>query len=189
MRVFRFFTLALSALLLLVAHPRLQAQTLDLGLTYDAAHTMKANTNQSFWMQGGSLEFGADAWRGFGIAANVSGFHAASIGGSGVPISLITATFGPRYRWRGRRRFSVYGEALLGEANGFYSLFPTPFGSRGEANSLALHVGGGMDYKLTQRISARLLDAAWLRTELPNATDNVQNDLCLGAGLVLRWQR
>jgi hypothetical protein len=83
----------------------------------------------------------------------------------------------------------VYGEALLGEANGFNSLFPTPFGSQSDANGLALQIGGGVDYKLRAHISARLLDAAWLRTELPNATGNVQNDLSLGAGLVLRWGR
>lgn len=189
MRLCPLFTLALPALLLLSVPRRSHAQTLDLGVTYDAAHSVKANTNQSFWMEGGSLELGAEAWRGLGIAASVSGFHAASIGSSGLPISLVTATFGPRYRWQGHRKLSVYGEALLGEANGFNSLFPTPFGSQSDANGLALQIGGGVDYKLRAHISARLLDAAWLRTELPNATGNVQNDLSLGAGLVLRWGR
>jgi hypothetical protein len=33
------------------------------------------------------------------------------------------------------------------------------------------------------------LDAAWLRTQLPNATTNAQNDVRLGAGVVFKFRQ
>lgn len=160
---------------------------LDLSITYIAERSLKANTSQNFWMQGGSIELGANVWRGWGIAADLTGVHTGSIGTSGLPLSLVTITFGPRYRWHPDRRLSLYGQGLIGEANGFGGIFPTTTGSRPEANGLAAQVGGGIDYRLSDRLAIRMLDAGWSRTQLPNSTDNVQNTLRLGAGIVLRF--
>jgi hypothetical protein len=41
---------------------------------------------------------------------------------------------------------------------------------------------------LTHRLSVRAFEANWLRTELPNATTNVQNNLRLGAGILYRFK-
>ena len=185
------FRIALCTLLL-AAVASLQAQTpqpprLDLSATYIAERSLKANTSQNFWLQGGSIELGADVYRGWGIAANITGTHAGSIGASGIPLSLVTAAFGPRYRWHAGRRISLYGEGLAGEANGFRSIFPTPAGQQPEANGLATQVGGGIDYRLSNRLAIRCLDAAWSRTQLPNSTNNIQNTLRLGAGFVWRF--
>jgi opacity protein-like surface antigen len=162
---------------------------LDLSVTYLDERSLKAGSSQNFWMQGGSIELGANVWRGWGIAADVTGTYASSIGSSGVPLSLVTTTFGPRYRWHADRRLSLYGQGLIGEANGFRSIFPTATGSQSAANSFATQVGGGIDFKLSDRFAVRVLDAAWSRTQLPNSTDNVQNTLRLGAGVVLRFAR
>jgi hypothetical protein len=51
---------------------------------------------------------------------------------------------------------------------------------------LAAKVGGGLDLKLSHHVSVRLVEANWLRTQLPNSTTNVQNDVELGAGIVFR---
>jgi hypothetical protein len=164
-----------------------QSAKLDLSVTYIGERSLKASTSQNFWMQGGSIELGANVWRGWGIAANVTGTHTGSIGTSGLPLSLVTTTFGPRYRWHADRRVSLYGQALIGEANGFRSIFPAAAGSQPDANGLAAQVGGGVDYRLSDRFAMRVLDAGWSRTQLPNSTDNVQNTLRLGAGIVLRF--
>jgi hypothetical protein len=160
---------------------------LDLAVTYIGERSVKANTSQNFWMQGGSIELGANLGRGWGIGASVTGSHAGSIGASGLPVSQVTTTFGPRYRWHADRRLSLYGEGLIGEVNGFRSIFPTNGGSQSDANGLATQVGGGVDYRLSGRFAIRVLDAAWVRTQLPNSTDNVQNNFRLGAGIVLRF--
>jgi hypothetical protein len=164
-----------------------QPNRLDLSITYIGERSLKANASQTFWLQGGSIELGANVWRGWGIAADVSGTHTDSIGSSGLPLSLVMITFGPRYRWHADRRVSLYGQGLIGEANGLRSIFPTTAGSQAEANGFAAQVGGGIDYRLSGRFAFRVLDAGWVRTQLPNSTDNVQNTLRLGAGIVLRF--
>ena len=163
------------------------APKLDFAVMYVSERSLKANTGENFWSQGGSVELGVNAWRGLGVAADVTGVHTASIGASGIPLSMVTATFGPRYRWHDGRRISVYGQGLLGEADAFRSLFPAPSGAGVSASSLALQVGGGLDLKLSRRFAVRALDAAWVRTQLPNSTNNRQNSLRLGAGLVVRF--
>jgi len=164
-----------------------QPAKLDLSVTYIGERSLKASASQNFWMQGGSIELGANLWRGWGIAANVTGIHTGSIGSSGLPLSFVTTTFGPRYRWHADRRVSLYGQALIGEANGFRSIFPATTGSQPDANGLAAQVDGGVDYRLSDRFAMRVLDAGWSRTQLPNSTYDVQNTLRLGAGIVLRF--
>lgn len=164
-----------------------QTYKADLAVTFDGERSVKANTQQDFWLTGGSLELGTKLYKGIGVALNVTGSTADSIGSSGIPLSLVTVTVGPRYRWHSDHRLSVYGEGLVGEADGFRSFFPTAAGGTSSSNSLAVQVGGGLDYRPLKRFSVRLLDASWVRTQLPNATDTQQNILRLGAGLVLRF--
>jgi predicted porin len=164
-----------------------QSPKLDVAVTFIAEHSLRSATPDNFWMQGGSIELGTNTWRGLGIAANISGTHTSAIGATTIPLSLVTATFGPRYRWHADHRVSIYCEGLIGEANGFKSLFPAITGAQTSANGLATQAGGGLDYKLSQRIAVRVVEAAWQHTQLPNGTNNVQNDLRLGAGLVLRF--
>lgn len=160
----------------------------DLAISYQSQRSLKAATGQNFWMQGGRVELGADVSHGWGAAAEVAGSHAGSIGTGGVPLSLLTATLGPRYRWHSGHRSSVYGEAMIGEANGFHSLFPAGAGSLTSSNSFALQAGGGADFQLSERFALRV-SSAWLRTQFPNATDNVQNNLRAGAGIAIRLGR
>ena len=160
--------------------------SVDLAVTFTAQRSLQVNTTQNFWAGGGSLELGANAFHGFGLAANITGVHTATVGSTGTPLSIVTAAFGPRYRWHDGHPISLYGEALLGEANALNSLFPAPAGAQADANSLAIRAGGGLDLRLSHHLEARLLEASWLRTQLPNSTGNVQNNLILGAGLVLR---
>ena len=188
------FTLCL---LLLRAASALHAQKpqatlspkIDLAITFTGERSLRAATSDSFWMQGGSLELGTNTWRGLGIAANVTGTHASAIDGTTIPLSIVTTTFGPRYRWHAEHRVSVYVEGLIGEANGFRSIFPTVTGSQSSANSLAAQAGGGLDYRLSRHVAIRAVQAAWQHTQLPNGTNNVQNDLQLGAGIVVRFGR
>jgi opacity protein-like surface antigen len=160
---------------------------IDVAITFIAEDSARSATPDNFWMQGGSIELGTSTWRGLGIALNVSGTHTGAIGATTIPLSIVTATFGPRYRWHADQRISIYCEGLIGEANGFKSLFPTTTGAQTSANSFAFQAGGGLDYRVSQHIAVRAVEAAWQHTQLPNGTNNVQNDLRLGAGLILRF--
>jgi len=165
-----------------------RSRELDLAISYLGQRSLKAATGQNFWLQGGNIELGADLFHGWGIAAEVTGTHAGSIGTSGIPLSLVDFTAGPRYRWHAGHHTSLYGEAMIGESNGFTSLFPASGNSLTSSNSFALKAGGGADHQLSSRFALRV-EAAWVRTQLPNATDNLQNSLRLGAGFAVRFGR
>ena len=160
---------------------------IDVAVVYHPLLTHQVG-NGDFWMQGGSVQLHTQLWRGWGVVADVSGVHETNMNGSGVGLDLVTATFGPRYNWApAHRRYELFGQVLAGSANGINSVFPTPNGAINSTSSLALKIGGGMNIALSRRIALRAFEANWLRTQLPNATTNVQNNLDLGAGVVYRF--
>jgi hypothetical protein len=193
---------ALAAMVCLLAAPgaataqsRPHAQTvksgLDLAVTFVGDRTNPVG-GENTWLTGGGVELGINAWHGLGAAVHVTGLHSASINAQNVPISLVTTTFGPRYRYTkpfasGRRSISPFGEALVGEANAFHGLFPSPQGATDSANSLALEMGGGLDISLSRHFAVRAIQAQWVRTQLPNNGTSVQNHLQLGSGLVAHF--
>jgi opacity protein-like surface antigen len=174
-----------------IAPARAQTQNapLEVAVTYNTMRSLQAGANQSFWQQGGSAELSGSLWKSVAIVADVTGTHSDSISSTGVPLSLVTTTFGPRYRFAAAHKVSPYGQALIGIANGFDSVFPSPGGAQNSYTSMALQISGGVDVRLSKHLAVRVLDAGWLRTQLPNATANVQNNLRLGAGLVFRTSR
>jgi hypothetical protein len=194
------FSLLLAALLLVPAglkaqqpHPATRADhhELDAAVTFTEQYSNLVST-PTFWHHGGSVELSAQFYHGFGLAANVAGTQTDNAADSGNSLSLVTATFGPRYTYykplgsEHRRSLAVFGQGLLGQAWGFDSYFPDPAGVKADADSLALQVGGGVDLGWTRHIGIRVFQADWVRTQLPNGTTNVQNTLRLGAGIVFR---
>lgn len=166
----------------------------DFAVTYTEQYSNLVST-PTFWHSGGSAELSAQLRHGFGMAANVAGTQTSNAAGSGVGLSLVTATFGPRYTYykplgsAHKRTLAIFGQGLLGQAWGFNSYFPTASGAITSDNSLALQVGGGVDLGLTRHIGIRVFQADWVRTQLPNGTTDVQNTLRLGAGIVFRLPR
>ena len=164
---------------------------IDVAAVYNPTMSNVVGGN-NFWMQAGSLQFHGQFWHGLGVVADFSGLHTSNTGGpyGGVGLDLFTTTFGPRYTWSpAHRRYSIFSQALVGEANGMNSLFPNTTGASDSANSLALYVGGGVNYSLKHHLALRAFEAEWLRTQMPNATNNVQNNLRLGAGLIYDFKR
>jgi hypothetical protein len=49
-----------------------------------------------------------------------------------------------------------------------------------------MELGGGMNLLVSRHLAVRAFEADWLRTGLPNGTTNVQNNLHVGAGVVIR---
>ncbi len=173
-----------------LAKPVKEQPRLDFALTFAADRT-NATYSSNQWLIGGSAELGMRAWHGLGIAAKVTGLTTDSIGNQGVPLNLVLATFGPRYRisrsTAAGRGISVYGEGLIGDANGFKSVFAGSAGTTDSANAFAVQTGGGFDLNLTSRMGLRVVEAHWIRTQFPNGTTNVQNHLQLGTGIILRF--
>jgi hypothetical protein len=161
--------------------PRFEVAVLYNSLLSNVSHANR------FWMEGGSIQVDGQFWHGLGAEADISGFHAQNANNAGVGLDMVTTTFGPCYRWSpSHRRYSFLGHALVGEVNGFNSVFPGAAAASSSANGLALQLGGGMDLSIKHRLLIRVFDASWLRTELPNADTNVQNNVRLSAGVVVR---
>lgn len=178
---------ALSAVAIPAAAQSRQSRPsqVDLAITFAADQTNPvAGSDQ--WLKGGSIELGATAWRGLGIAAKVTGLTTDSLSSKGVPLSLVLTTFGPRYRFT-HAKLSLYGEGLIGEVNGFNSIFAGATGAMDSTNAFALQIGGGFDYALTRHFSYRAVESFWTRTQFPNGTTNVQNHLQLGTGAAFRF--
>lgn len=160
---------------------------LDVTVTYNP---MLANvtTGKAFWMQGGSVQIHDQFWRGLGVAGNVIALHTGDMHSSGVGLDLFAYTAGLRYTWaRAGSRISFFGEALGGEVHGANSVFPTGNQIHTSGNSLALQVGGGINLPVSRHLIVRAIEADWLRTQLPNATTNVQNNLRFGVGVAYRF--
>jgi hypothetical protein len=119
------------------------------------------------------------------------GLTTSSIGSQGIPLNLVTATFGPRYRisrFNAKAQgMSIYGERLIGEANGFKSKFATSVEVTDNSNAFAVQVGGGFDCSLASRIGIRFIEANWKRSQFSNGTTNVQNHLQVGTEIFLRF--
>lgn len=122
-----------------------------------------------------------------GIAGEFTGGHSSNISSLGQGLTLTTFTAGPRVSYRFRRLYP-FGEVLIGGAHGSDSYFPSPTSSSTSASSFAVSTGGGLDFRLSPRYSIRALDLQYLRTSLPNGINNEQNQLMIGAGLVIKFQ-
>jgi outer membrane protein OmpA-like peptidoglycan-associated protein/opacity protein-like surface antigen len=120
------------------------------------------------------------------IAGEFTGGHGSHISPLGQNLTLMTFTGGPQISHR-FGPFRPYGEVLVGGARGSDSYFPSKNASSTSATSFAYSAGGGLDVYLTPRFSIRAFDAQYLRTSFPNGTNNEQNQLMIGAGIVIKF--
>ncbi|MGC2399510.1 MAG: hypothetical protein WA510_07000 [Acidobacteriaceae bacterium] len=166
----------------------LTSPSMEVAVVYNSLLTNVVRADR-FWMQGGGIQVDGQFWRGLGVEADISGFHAQNANNAGVGLDMVTATFGPRYAWSpANHRYALFGHALAGVANGFDSVFPGAGAASGSATSLAVQIGGGIDLRVKHRLLLRVVEADWLRTQLPNADTNVQNSIRLAAGVVVRFR-
>lgn len=168
--------------------PNAPRGTLEVSVTYGAMLS-NAITSNRFWMQGGSVEIAGGFYRGLSAVADIGGMHTGNINSSGVGLDLVTVTFGPRYTWApAKKRYELFGQGLVGEANGFNGLFPNASGAADSANSMAVEAGGGMNVAFSPHLAVRAFEVNWLRTQLPNSTTNVENNVRVGTGIVFRFR-
>jgi opacity protein-like surface antigen len=162
----------------------------QLALSFDIGDANLTSTNPfSFLFQGGSAELSTHIYKALGVAGSFTGLHASN-SGQGVPVNLLAFTVGPRFTIRtgGRNhRVSLYGQGLVGGVEGFDGLYPAASGPTASASSLAFQTGGGLDVAFTPHVAIRLFQADWLRTQLPDATQNVENTLRIGVGIVYHF--
>ena len=164
---------------------------LDFSFTYTAQRSNTTGGN-SFWLQGGNAQIAGTMYHGLGVVADVTATRASKINATGVNLTLVSTTFGPRYTWAlpvhktSARQLRFFAETMGGIVNGLDSAFPDPSGVQSNAEGTALQVGGGVDLTLSRHFALRLMQAHWLRTWIPNAYTGAQNNFTTGAGIVFR---
>jgi outer membrane protein OmpA-like peptidoglycan-associated protein len=157
----------------------------SLGFNYVRANAPPGSCD-CFGMMGGYLSAGYQINDWLSIEGEVTGQHGNKISALGQDLTLMTFAAGPKVQFN-RGRFVPFGKVLVGGAHGSDSYFPTGPSTSPTAASFAVQAGGGVDFLLTAHFSIRIFDIEYLKTELPNGTNNEQNQLMGGAGIVYRF--
>jgi hypothetical protein len=120
--------------------------------------------------------------RGLGIVADLSAIHANNIAGTTQSITVFNYLFGPRYSFRTvSRRFLPYAQVLGGGSQELSS-----YAAVQNVKGAALSIGGGVSTTLSPHFSWTILGADWVHSWIPNAQNNLQNDLRISSGITFR---
>jgi opacity protein-like surface antigen len=143
-------------------------------------------SGDSFSLNGGSASVTYHIKDWIGGVADFGGYHNGDILGTGVDGTLSTYLFGPRVSYRSYKHFTPFGEALFGAAHAGASIAG---GTLGSHNAFAMAIGGGVDYRLTNRFSLRPLQVDYLLTRFSEGSLNnqTQNNLRASTGIVIHF--
>jgi outer membrane immunogenic protein len=185
-------SIALASILLLGMVGSLRAQSSysgDAALTYHWVRT-NAPVGQCgcFDLNGGGFSGSWNLGPRWAAVAEISAETARNALSTGESLTLTSFLAGGRYRlpqpWqRGPHALQPFAQILLGadHAGG---------GIAANADSsfaFATRIGGGIDLPVSSRFAVRILQADYYLTHFVNATNDHQNNLLLGAGIVFHW--
>jgi opacity protein-like surface antigen len=140
---------------------------------------------RSFSLNGGNASFAYNANHWLSGVADFGAYHNGSIFGTGTSGTLSTYLFGPRVSYRHFGRITPFGEVLFGVAHAGVSIV----GLGNSDNTFAMSLGGGVDYKLTDRFAIRPIKVDYLMTRFSETGTggNTQNNLRASTGIVFRF--
>jgi outer membrane immunogenic protein len=142
-----------------------------------------------FGLNGGNATFTWPVGSGkFAAVGDIDVVHAGSASSSGDSLTLGTYTAGVRYLpLAGRSVWQPFGQVLLGLAHSSGTLVEgvNP-GSSNASAAFAANIGGGLDLRANSRFAVRLIEGDYLLTTVDNGSNNHQNNIRIGAGIVFR---
>jgi opacity protein-like surface antigen len=130
---------------------------------------------------GGQFEYNANHW--LGVVGDLGGYGATSTVNGSLVGGAFTYLFGPRVNFT-HGQITPFAQALFGGIRTTDGI-----GQSGPENNFAMTAGGGIDFKVSENFSVRPVQAEYFMTRLPNGLNNRQNNLRIGAGIVLRLAR
>jgi outer membrane immunogenic protein len=142
-----------------------------------------------FSLNGGNATFAWPLASGrFAIAGDINVVHAGSASSSADNITLGTYTAGVRYLpIAAHSVWQPFGQVLIGLAHSSGSLVQGA--NPGAANAgaaFAANIGGGLDLRAGSQFAIRLIEADYMPTTIDNGSNNHQNNIRIGAGIVFR---
>jgi outer membrane immunogenic protein len=143
---------------------------------------------RSFSLNGGSASATYHIKDWISAVADFGGYHNGNILGTHTDGTLSTYLFGPRISYRSYHRILPFGEALFGVAHAGANVL----GTSNSRNAFGMAIGGGVDYRLTNRFSIRPLQVDYLLTRFREGTGGTaptqnQNNLRASAGVVIHF--
>lgn len=165
----------------------------DVAVVFDAELSRPDPSLGSFWFKGSGVEAAVTFWKGFGVAATMTGDHASNVF-TGVDENKISFLAGPRYtltagKWHvgaeDTRRLQLYAQGLVGVAHGWDFYFSN--GSR-STNELAIQTGGGLNLYMTKNFGLRPIEIDFVRTQIGATGFSTQNDMRLATGVTYHLQ-
>jgi outer membrane protein OmpA-like peptidoglycan-associated protein/opacity protein-like surface antigen len=179
---------------------------LELFLGYsNVLATPRSLANRIVDVQGGDTNIAFNFNRYLGLVGDFAGYHAHTLtfndpGVASVDVGadgkVFTYMAGPRLSFR-RPRFTLFGQALFGDANARQVTINSCTGSPSciglpSENSFAMALGGGLDVNLSRHIALRLIQAEYLMTRFTDpsstaGTTGARNNVRLSSGIVFRF--
>jgi peptidoglycan-associated lipoprotein len=164
----------------------------ELALSYSYVHSnVPPGGCGCFSLNGGSATFAWPFGSGrFELAGDVNVVHAGGVSSQSESLTLSTYTAGTRYLVPVHSsRIQPFGEALIGLAHSSGTLVQgSNPGSANAGAAFAANIGGGLDLRTSPRFSIRLVEADYLLTTFDNGSNNHQNNVRIGAGVVVHFR-
>ncbi len=130
---------------------------------------------------GGQIEYNANNW--LGVVGDMAGYGATATTNGALVGGGFTYLFGPRVNFR-HGKATPFAQTLFG------GIWTTDgIGHSGSENNFAMTAGGGIDFKVSKHVSVRPVQAEYFMTKIPDGLNDRQNNLRVGAGVVVRLGR
>jgi len=167
------------------------SHTGDVALTYHSVHT-NAPPNGGcgcFTLSGGGLSGSWNFGPKLAVVAEFSVDHTAAALSSTKSLTLTSYMAGARYRlpmpWmNGPHALEPFAQLLVGGAHAGGGIAGIADGT----SAFAGRLGGGVDLPVTTGIAVRV-QGDYCLTDFANSADNHQNNILVGAGVIVHWSR
>jgi outer membrane immunogenic protein len=175
----------------LVATAQQEYPKAEAAIMYQYLRTSTTGFPEQFNMNGGVGSVTFNFAKHVGIEAEFGGSYTGNVRGFDVTVNEFHYLFGPKFTSHGEK-VSVYGHALFGGARLGGTITECVgeecINTGGSNNSMAMVVGGGVDFNVNKRFSVRpaQLDYFMTRFDVGGAS-NTQNNLRYAAGVVFKF--
>ena len=132
-----------------------------------------------FYMYGGNAQVSMATHKGLSILLDYGRTSARNINGEDHNLTLSSYMGGVRYTPSLEKRWSPYGQVLVGSAH-----TSSNYAIDADVYRFAAAVGGGVNIGLSKRFDLRLAEVQYLLTRIPNSVNEIQNQLRLSTGVV-----
>jgi peptidoglycan-associated lipoprotein len=135
-----------------------------------------------FSLNGGGGNLVINMSRSISLVADLAGAHANNINATTQSISIFDYVFGPRYTYRAARRFTPYGQVLVGGSEELSN-----YAYVHDKSAFAVSAGGSVSRVLSRHIVWNLVEVDYVYSRLPNAVNDHQNNLRVSTGIAFRF--